>query len=247
MTIVLALMIAAAASAAEVTPDRWEKAIAAFEDQDRASSAPREGIVFVGSSSIRLWDVKQAFPDLPCVNRGFGGSHMADSAHFADRIVIPYKPRVVVVFAGGNDIASGTTPEKVCDDFKLLVGKIHTELPRTKIYFVSLFPTVARWKLDDKLREANGLIAAFTKTDDRLGYIDTRTKMTAADGGPRPELLRADHLHMNDAGYAIWKEIVGPILRTAYQSANGTKTKTSAVLRAAPRTTIASRSLRVAH
>ena len=82
---------------------------------------------------------------------------------------------------------------------------------------MSLYPTVARWKLDDKLREANTLIEAYTKTDPRLGYIDTRTTMTSPDGGPRPELLRTDNLHMNDKGYAIWNEIVGPIVRDAYK------------------------------
>jgi lysophospholipase L1-like esterase len=231
MTTTIAMLVASVALSADVSPDRWEKTIAAFEEQDQASPAPREGIVFVGSSSIRLWDVKQAFPDLPCVNRGFGGSHMADSAHFADRIVIPYKPRVV--FAGGNDIAAGTTPERVCEDFKTLVGKIHAALPRTKIYFVSLFPTVARWKLDDKLRQANALIETYAKTDERLGYIDTRTKMTGSDGGPRPELLRADNLHMNDKGYAIWNEIVGPIIGAAYARAAASD-KTSATPRRYP-------------
>ena len=110
---------------ADASPARMEEAIAAFEQQDKISPPPQDGIVFVGSSSIRLWDVKKAFPDLPGINRGFGGSHMGDSDHFADRIVIPYKPRVVVVFAGGNDIASGTSPEQVCENFKSLVGKIH--------------------------------------------------------------------------------------------------------------------------
>jgi lysophospholipase L1-like esterase len=242
MSTIVALVLTTAALAAAVSPERWEKAIAAFEEQDKASPAPREGIVFVGSSSIRLWDVKQAFPDLPCTNRGFGGSHMADSAHFADRIVIPFKPRVVVVFAGGNDIAAGTTPEQVCEDFKSLVGKIHAALPRTKVYFVSLFPTVARWKLDDKLRQANALIEAYAKTDERLGYIDTRTKMTGADGGPRPELLRADNLHMNDAGYTIWNEIVGPIVRQAYHATSGTKVQSSVIPYECRLTAIASHS-----
>ena len=229
MTTVAAVLLGLVASAqGQAGPERWEQAIAAFEAADKAEPAPRDGIVFVGSSSIRLWDVKKAFPDLPCVNRGFGGSHMADSAHFADRIVIPYKPRIVVVFAGGNDIAAGKSAEQVCEDFQSLVSKTHAALPNTKILFVSLFPTVARWKLDDKLHRANELIETFTKTDPRLGYIDTRTKMTAEGGGPRPELLRADNLHMNGQGYAIWNEIVGPLLRAEYKKA-GAAGKTSAI------------------
>jgi lysophospholipase L1-like esterase len=219
MGTVVALLLTSAAVAADTSDERWGKAIAAFEQQDKQSAPAAGGIVFVGSSSIRLWDLKKGLPDLPCTNRGFGGSQMADSAYFADRIVIPYRPRVVVVYAGGNDIAAGKSPEQVAEDFQSLAKKVHAALPQTKIFFVSLFPTVARQKLDDKMKQANTLIEAFIKTDPRLGYIDTRTRMTAADGGPRPELLRADNLHMNDAGYAIWNEIVGAVVREAYQTA----------------------------
>ena len=101
---------------------------------------------------------------------------MADSAYFADRIVIPYRPRILVVYAGGNDIAAGKSPQQVADDFQALVKKVHAALPQTKIFFVSLFPSVARQKIDDKLKQANTLIQEFTKTDPRLGYIDTRTR-----------------------------------------------------------------------
>ena len=91
--------------------------------------------------------------------------HQPRLRQFADRIVTPYEPRVVVVFAGGNDIAAGKTPEQVFEDFKALTAKIHAKLPKTKIYYVSLFPTVARQKIDDKFRESNGLIETYTKSD----------------------------------------------------------------------------------
>ena len=195
-------------------PDKWEKDIAAFEEKDKASPPPLNEIVFVGSSSIRMWKSSEAFPDLKVINRGFGGSEMGDAAKYADRIILPYKPRLVVVFAGGNDINAGKSPEQVAEAFKTLVGKIHAALPRTKVYFISLFPNVRRRAQDAKCVKANELIQAYTKTDDRLGYIDTATKMRAEDGGPRPELLRDDGLHMNDAGYRIWNEIVGAVLRT---------------------------------
>lgn len=193
--------------------DKWEKDIAAFETKDKASPPPQNEIVFVGSSTIRMWKTAEAFPDLKVINRGFGGSEIADSVKYADRIILPYKPRIVVVFAGGNDINSGKTPEKVADDFKALVGKIHGALPRTKIYFLSLFPNVKRRAQDEKCVKVNELIQAFTKTDERLSFVDTASKMRAADGGPRPELLRDDGLHMNEECYKIWNEIVGAILR----------------------------------
>jgi lysophospholipase L1-like esterase len=193
--------------------DKWEKDIAAFEAKDKTSPPPQNEIVFVGSSTIRMWKTAEAFPDLKVINRGFGGSEIADSVRYADRIILPHKPRIVVVFAGGNDINGGKTPEKVADDFKALVGKIHAALPKTKVYYLSLFPNVKRRAQDEKCVKLNELIQAFTKTDERLGYVDTASKMRAADGGPRPELLKDDGLHMNDDGYKIWNEIVGAVLR----------------------------------
>jgi lysophospholipase L1-like esterase len=213
MHTLLALVALLGLQAQEAKPDKWEKDIAAFEEKDKAAPPPENGIVFVGSSSIRMWKTAEAFPDLKVVNRGFGGSEMGDAAKYAERIVLPYKPRTVVVFAGGNDINAGKSPEQVADAFKTLVGKIHAALPKTKVYYISLFPNVKRRTQDDKCVKANELIEAFTKGDARLGYIDTASKMRAADGGPRPELLRDDGLHMNDDGYKIWNEMLGPILR----------------------------------
>jgi lysophospholipase L1-like esterase len=196
-----------------VLQDKWEADIKKFEEADKKAAPPENGIVFVGSSSIKLWKTKEAFPDLPVINRGFGGSEMGDAAHFAERIVTAYKPKTVIAFAGGNDIHGGKTPEQVADAFKELVKKVHAALPKTKVYYISLFPNVARASEDDKCKKANDLVREFTKTDERLGYIDTRSKMENTEGKARPELLRADGLHMNDDGYKIWNEIVEKILK----------------------------------
>ena len=215
MRILLALTAALLLSRQDPKAEPFAKDIEAFEAKDRTSPPPQNEIVFVGSSSIRMWQSTEAFPDLKVINRGFGGSQMSDSVAYAERIILPYKPRIVVVFAGGNDINAKKTPERVAEDFKSLAGKIHDALPKTKIYYISLFPNVARKSQDASCQKVNELIRAFTKTDERLGYIDTASKMQAADGGPRPELLRPDGLHMNDDGYRIWNETVGPILRAA--------------------------------
>ena len=211
MRAILALLLLALTQESKTEP--FAKEIEAFEAKDKLNSPPENEIVLVGSSSIRLWKSTEAFPDLKIINRGFGGSQMSDSVRYADRIILPYKPRIVVVFAGGNDINAKKTPETVADDFKALVAKIHGALPKTKIYFISLFPNVARKSQDAQCRKANELIEAFTKTDPRLGYINTADRMCADDGGPRPELLRPDGLHLNDDGYKIWNEIVGAVLR----------------------------------
>lgn len=209
------LLVLLAALAVQDKTDRWEKDIAAFEAKDRTSPPPQNEIVFVGSSTIRMWKTDEGFPDLKVINRGFGGSQIADAVRYADRIILPHKPRLVVLFAGGNDINVGKTPEQVADDFKKLVGKIHAALPKTKVYYLTLFPNVKRKEQDAKCVRVNELVQAFTKTDDRLGYIDTAAKMRAADGGPRPELLLLDGLHMNPDGYKIWNEMVGAVLRGA--------------------------------
>jgi lysophospholipase L1-like esterase len=216
MRILFAAFLLASPRVAQEKPassERWEADIRKLEEEDRKSPPPEKGIVFVGSSSIRLWKTKEAFPDLPVINRGFGGSTMADAAYYASRIVLAYKPATVIAFAGGNDIHAGRTPEDVAEAFKELVTKIHAELPKTRIYFISLFPNVARAAEDEKCKRVNDLIREFTKSSELLGYIDTRSRMENKEGKARPELLRQDGLHMNDDGYKIWNEMVGKILR----------------------------------
>ncbi len=213
MHLALALLGSLLVLAQDPQPAPFEKEIEAFEAKDKTAPPPEGEIVLVGSSSIRLWKSAEAFPDLKVINRGFGGSQMSDSLRYAERIILPYKPRIVVVFAGGNDINNKKSPEQVSDDYKALVAKIHGALPKTKVYFISLFPNVARKSQDPLCQKVNQLIEDFSRTDPRLGYIDTASRMRAEDGGPRPELLRQDGLHMNDDGYKIWNEIVGAVLR----------------------------------
>ncbi|NUQ66342.1 MAG: hypothetical protein HUU20_28095 [Pirellulales bacterium] len=193
--------------------DRWEPAIAAMEAQDRESPPPENGILFVGSSSIRMWEVKQSFPDLPVINRGFGGSQIADSVRYADRIVLPYRPRVIVFYAGDNDIAAGKTPEQVADDFKAFVGKVRDGLPRTRIVFIGIKPSIRRWAMVDKMREANRLIRALAAEDERLEYVDVDAPMIGHDGKPRAELFRSDGLHLSAEGYRRWADLVRPHLK----------------------------------
>ena len=192
--------------------DRWEKDIAAFEAKDKESPPSQGGIVFVGSSTIRMWKTQESFPDLKVVNRGFGGSAIADAAKYADRIVLPHKPKLVLLFAGGNDINSGKSPEQVFEDYKAFVKKVHDALPRTRVLFLSLFPNVARAAQDEKCRALNTLIEAHAKTDERLGYVDVASKMRSPEGKARPELLLKDGLHMNADGYALVSGLVRPHL-----------------------------------
>jgi lysophospholipase L1-like esterase len=200
---------------AEDQPDfsRWESAIAAFEKQDRDKPPPKNAFLFVGSSSIRLWDLSKSFPGMDVINRGFGGSQLADSVHFAPRLVLKHEPRMVLLYAGDNDLASGKTPEQVHADFKDFVKVVHDKLPKTRIAFLSIKPSVARWRLFDKIRKANAPIEAECKADERLVFIDVGKPLLDDDGKPRKEFFVFDGLHLNAKGYEVWAAVVKPYLK----------------------------------
>jgi lysophospholipase L1-like esterase len=204
----------ALAQQADTSFRQWEGDIRAFERSDSAQPPAKHGILFVGSSSIRMWETLASdFPDLPVINRGFGGSELHDVAHFANRIVLPYKPRVIVVYAGDNDLANGRTPQQVLNDFRRLVRTVHRALPRTRIVFVAVKPSIARWNIIGRIREANTIVRRYTRTDTRVDFADVFTPMLGADGQPRKELFGEDGLHMTRAGYELWTRVVRPYLR----------------------------------
>jgi len=190
----------------------FEDEILAFERQDRECPAPRGAIVFAGSSSIRGWDLPKHFPGLDVVNRGFGGSQIAESTHYADRILLPLEPRLVVFYAGDNDIACGKTPAEVFGDFVAFVDKIRAALAETRIVFLSIKPSLSRWEMVERMRDANRRIEAFCRSSTGLSYVDTDAPMLGADGRPRPELFVEDGLHLSEAGYALWTSLVLPHL-----------------------------------
>jgi len=209
-----ALIARGAADPAAPEEAPFEAEIRAFEVADAKKPPAPGGVLFVGSSSIRLWaTLAEDFPDHHVVNRGFGGSRVADSTRYADRIVLPYKPKTIVLYAGDNDVAGGRSPREVRADFEAFVEKVRSAMPETRVLFIAIKPSVARWKLVDKIREANRLVREFAEADDRLGYIDIFTPMLGDDGMPREELLVADGLHLNEKGYALWREVVARHLK----------------------------------
>jgi len=192
---------------------KWEKEIQMFEQTDRTSPPPAKGIEFVGSSSIRLWKtLAQDFPGKPVFNRGFGGSQLADSGNFADRIIIPYAPKQVVIYAGVNDLHSGKSVEVVYGDFVALVSKIHRKLPKTKVLFIALSTNPSRWSEVEKVRAVNRRAAEYCREHDWLTFVDTFSLMLDEEGKPMPDIFVADQLHMNAKGYAIWREAIAPHL-----------------------------------
>ncbi len=193
---------------------QWEKEIKAFETADAKQKPPREAILFIGSSSIRLWsDLATDFPSKKVINRGFGGSQIADSTYFADRIVVPYDPKMIVMYAGDNDLQDGKSPKQVFADYAAFVEKARAKFPKIKIAYIAIKPSPSRASLMPKASAANELIKAYSTGKRHLAFIDIYTPMLGADGQPRKELFLADMLHMNRKGYDIWKNAVAPFLK----------------------------------
>ncbi len=211
--ILIGLFAVAARAAEKQNFAKWEKDIATFEAFDRTNPPPQNAIIFIGSSVIRMWKtLAKDFPDHRVINRSFGGSQIADSTHFADRIVFPYKPKMIVMRAGSNDLKAGKSPGQVAADFKAFVIMVREKLPDTDIVYVGMNPTPARWSQHDREVAANKMIIAFAKETPHVKYIDTNDHFLSPDGRPRPDLMIADKLHFNAEGYKILTKLIRPYL-----------------------------------
>ncbi|MBY0232789.1 MAG: hypothetical protein K2W96_26200 [Gemmataceae bacterium] len=211
MTWVLLLVIAVAPPKRDAST-RWEKAIAALEASDRKKPPPASAVHFCGSSSIVMWPLEKSFPGWKVVKRGFGGSRIADSTRFAGRIITPHRPAAIVFYAGDNDLASGASPEKVRDDFRTFVARVRQDCPETRILFLSIKPSILRWKLWEKMKRANDLVKAECGKGRGLAFIDIAPATLGDDGKPRKELFLKDGLHLSAAGYAAWSKVVAEAL-----------------------------------
>lgn len=203
---------------AQLAPiDPWEGDIRAFEQADRAHPPKPGAVLFIGSSSIRFWDSLQAdFPSTHIIRRGFGGSEIRDATRFAGRIVAPYRPRLVVMYAGDNDLAAGRTPQQVRDDFAAFVMRVRSDLPGVKIDWITIKPSPARANLLEAMRDANALVTKFAGSQSGVRVIDVFTPMLDANGQPRDGLFGGDGLHMNRAGYRVWIERIRPFLEAQH-------------------------------
>ncbi|MBT1697193.1 hypothetical protein KK083_09925 [Fulvivirgaceae bacterium PWU4] len=196
-------------------PPFWRE-IQAFKRQDSISFPPKKAIVFTGSSSFAFWkDLQHDFPGHKVINRGFGGSSLPHVIRYADDIIIPYKPKQVVIYCGENDFALDTTlsPEAVAKRFEELFTLIRKERRRANIVYVSMKPSPRRQSLMPKMEKANALISDFLKKQRKASYVNIYNAMLDAQGAPRKELFLNDNLHMNEKGYAIWIEAIEPHLR----------------------------------
>lgn len=209
--LILALFLSGPRAQAGRDESKWEPEIKAFEASDRTNPPPQHAVLFLGSSSIRFWKtLAKDFAGWPVINRGFGGSEIADSTALADRIVFPYHPSVIVFYAGDNDIAAGESADGVVADYKEFVRTVHARLPETKIVYIAIKPCPLRWKSRDKIASANRQIAAMR--DPELSFVDVYTAMLNEDGKPRQGLYKADGLHPSQRCYELWTRLIKPYL-----------------------------------
>ena len=192
---------------------KWDPEIAAYEQMDRTNPQSQGALLFIGSSTILGWKtLAQDFPEHHVINRGFGGSQIVDSTYFAERIIFPYHPPMVLLRAGANELEAGKSPEQVFADFQKFEVNVHSILPEAKIVFISLSPTIARWSQANKEKQLNTMIEQFIKGTPRLQYIETYDISLGPNGQPRPELFLADKLHFNAGGYKLLADRVRPYL-----------------------------------
>lgn len=196
-------------------PEKWQAAIAKFEAADQVNPPPQNGILFVGSSSILFWDLSKSFPELNAINRGFGGSEICDSTHYAGTLIFKHHPRTVVFYAGDNDVDRGKSAEQVQRDFLEFRDKLFEALPETRLLYIAIKPSRARWDKAPIMKQANELIAAECENDGRLTFIDIWQPMLGDDGEqamPPEHWFVKDGLHLSEKGYELWTSLVKPHL-----------------------------------
>lgn len=184
----------------------YENEIIAFEKQDAATPPIKGQVMLYGSSTLRLWATYQAdLRGYGVVNRGFGGSQMEHAVAYFERVVVPHQPAWLLVYEGDNDLSAGKTPERVMTDFKELVRLVKAKSPQTKVAIYTVKPSVARENLLPQQQQLNALFRQYArKNRRRVYYLDTFTPLLSTEGKPRLDLVIADKLHLNAAGYAIW-------------------------------------------
>ncbi|WP_205511015.1 GDSL-type esterase/lipase family protein [Longitalea arenae] len=189
---------------------KFESEIKKFEKADSITPPAKQQVLFIGSSSFRLWnDFSQRFKGYAVINRGFGGAELADVTRYARRILIPYRPSKVFIYAGENDIGHDQSAEAVFKRFLELFELLSAELPDTRFYFISVKPSPSRLKYKSQLEDFNKKVNAFIKERScNWTFIDVYHPMLAEDGSPKADIFRPDKLHMNSKGYDIWEKLI---------------------------------------
>ena len=208
---ILPLLASFTLQAQEKAP--FQNEIDAFKAADAISMPVKNGILFVGSSSLRMWkDLEKVYAKNQAINRGFGGSTLANAIYYADEIILAYQPRQILIYSGENDIAEGESAEITADRFKTLFNLIRKKMPEVPIDFISIKPSVSREKFMPEFLYANALVKTFLAKQRKTNFINVYDPMLTAEGKPMPDIFLGDNLHMNQKGYDIWIKAITPFL-----------------------------------
>ncbi len=192
----------------------WEE-IETFKKGDSLHFPAPAQILFIGSSSFRMWkNIHSAFPEHAIINRGFGGSSLPDVTTYANDLIFPYKPKQIVIYCGENDIAAADTVsgKMVYERFKTLFCLIRQRAPEVPVVYVSMKPSPSRWQMKNRMIEGNELIRNYLKKQKAVKFVTVWRPKLGKDGKPDESLFESDNLHMNEKGYAIWKKLIQPHL-----------------------------------
>ncbi|MFO1462074.1 MAG: SGNH/GDSL hydrolase family protein [Verrucomicrobiota bacterium] len=212
----LLIILSGVLRAAPQNPQAFESEIQEYEATDRRTPPPPRPVLFVGSSSFRLWtNAASSFPGQPILNRGFGGSTMRDLLHYFDRVVLPYHPRVVVVYEGDNDLARGDSPAAVASDYVEFLDRMESQLPGIPVLLLAVKPSGSRAALMPAQQDLNSRLAAFAAHRPNVQFVDTFSPLLNDRGEPDPALFKADRLHLNQQGYDTWTPRISAALRAA--------------------------------
>lgn len=202
-----------------VQVDRFEEEIKQFEVADKVQMPPKGAVLFVGSSSMRMWSTLAAdFAPLPTINRGFGGSTTPEVMHYAERIVYKYQPSVIVYYCGENDMASDAPPQVAFQNFKKYIGETEKNLANTTVVFIAAKPSPQRWSMWKNFQQFNSMVEQFAQNRPNLRYVDLGKELMGANGEPDPALFVEDKLHLNASGYAKWTAVLKPVVTEVYNS-----------------------------
>ena len=194
---------------------RWLYTVGGFLLEDEIVGDRTGQVVATGSSSMRYWDhsIHRDFAPLPIISRGFGGSNMNDLLVYLDEIVLKHKPRAVIIYEGDNDIAQGVPVTVVLETFEKVIARILDDNAEARIYLISVKPSIARESLWREMVEVNQGMQAMAEQKDNVFYIDVAASMLNSNGSRNPDLYVSDGLHMSQAGYDVWREVVVPFVR----------------------------------
>lgn len=213
----LAFLFALTTTFSWAGPEKWQADMDKFKARDEASPPEAGALLFVGSSSIRKWDLPKSWPDTKVVNNGFGGSTLADAIYHFDTLIASQKPKAIVIYSGDNDIGQGLSAEETFKDFQTLASKIREKFPEVPVVYIAIKPSVKRWELWPTMKKANDLIAAYCKSKPGLYFADIAAPMLkdVTDGPPSKDWFAADGLHLSDMGYRRWTSVVNRQLKAA--------------------------------